>query len=54
MAHPELGLEMLQRVEADLASISTVEQVAKIEGRQTVMVLAPKAKGKSKSANKQD
>ena len=54
MAHPELGLEMLQRVEADLASISTVEQEAKIEGRQMVMVLAPKAKGKSKSANKQE
>ena len=47
MAHPELGMEMLQRVEGDLASISVVEQSPKIEGRQMVMVLAPKAKTKS-------
>ena len=48
MAHPELGMEMLQRVEGDLASISVIEQSPKIEGRQMVMVLAPKAKTKSK------
>ena len=49
MAHPELGLEMLQRVEGDLTSISVIEQSPKIEGRQMVMVLAPKTKTKSKS-----
>jgi|TARA_B100001079_G_scaffold38646_1_gene30013 translation initiation factor IF-3 len=42
MAHQELGVEMLKRVEGDLAEISTVEQFPKMEGRQMVMVLAPK------------
>ena len=48
MAHQELGLEMLQRVESDLAEISVVEQIPKVEGRQMVMVLAPKVTTKSK------
>jgi len=42
MAHRELGLEMLKRVEADLEELATVEQMPKMEGRQMVMVLAPK------------
>lgn len=42
MAHKELGLEMLQSVEQDLAGIAVVEQVATMEGRQMVMVLAPR------------
>ncbi len=42
MAHKELGLEMLQLVEKDLAEIAVVEQAAAMEGRQMVMVLAPK------------
>ena len=41
MAHQELGLELLQRVEADLKEISTVEQFPRREGRLMVMVLAP-------------
>lgn len=41
MAHQELGLELLQRVEADLKEISTVEQMPRREGRLMVMVLAP-------------
>ena len=52
MAHQELGLEMLKRVESDLAQVSVVEQIPKIEGRQMVMVLAPKVKTKSKSTSK--
>ncbi len=52
MAHPELGLEMLQRVESDLGNVSIVEQTPKIEGRQMVMVLAPKLKSKSKGASR--
>ena len=44
MAHQELGLKLLQRVEADLAEISSVEQFPKVEGRQMIMVLAPKKK----------
>jgi len=42
MAHREIGLELLKRVEADLAEYGSVEQEPKLEGRQMVMVLAPK------------
>jgi len=44
MAHQELGVELLKRVEVDLAEYGTVEQFPKMEGRQLVMVLAPKKK----------
>ncbi len=44
MAHQQLGMEQLKRVEADLAEYATVEQFPKMEGRQMVMVLAPKKK----------
>ena len=42
MAHQELGRDLLKRVEADLAELGTVEQYPKMEGRQMVMVMAPK------------
>lgn len=42
MAHRELGLEMLELVKQDLIDIADVEQVATMEGRQMVMMLAPK------------
>ena len=42
MAHQELGMKMLKRVEADLDELGVVEQMPKMEGRQMVMVLAPK------------
>jgi translation initiation factor IF-3 len=42
MAHQELGMELLQRVKADLEDYGTVEQEPKMEGRLMVMVLAPK------------
>lgn len=41
-AHRELGLELLQRVEADLAELAEVEQSPLMEGRQMVMVLRPR------------
>jgi len=44
MAHQELGRDLLKRVEGDLAELGTVEQFPKMEGRQMVMVLAPKKK----------
>jgi translation initiation factor IF-3 len=44
MAHQELGRDLLKRVEADLEEYGTVEQYPKMEGRQMVMVLAPKKK----------
>ncbi len=43
-AHRELGLEMLQRIESDLAEYGQVEQQPQMEGRQMVMVLTPKKK----------
>jgi translation initiation factor IF-3 len=43
-AHRELGLEMLQRIESDLAELGQVEQQPQMEGRQMVMVLSPKKK----------
>jgi translation initiation factor IF-3 len=42
MAHQELGMELLQRVKADLEEYGTVEQEPKMEGRLMVMVLAPR------------
>jgi translation initiation factor IF-3 len=42
MAHQELGAKMLERIKADLDEFGTVEQFPKMEGRQMVMVLAPK------------
>ena len=44
MAHQELGLKLLKRVEADLAELGTVESFPRMEGRQMVMVIAPKKK----------
>jgi translation initiation factor IF-3 len=44
MAHQEIGLELLKRVEADLAELGGVEQFPKMEGRQMTMVIAPKKK----------
>lgn len=41
MAHQELGLELLQRVENDLADLGQVEQRPKMEGRQMTMVIGP-------------
>jgi translation initiation factor IF-3 len=42
MAHQELGVALLKRVEADLAPYGQVEQFPKMEGRQMIMIVAPK------------
>ena len=44
MAHQELGVQLLKRVESDLAPYGQVEQWPKLEGRQMVMIVAPKKK----------
>jgi translation initiation factor IF-3 len=44
MAHQELGMAMMKRVEADLIELAQVEQYPKMEGRQMIMVLAPRSK----------
>ena len=45
MAHQELGHRLIERVRTDLEPYSTVEQYPKMEGRQLIMVLAPKKGG---------
>ena len=42
LAHGQLGMQVLQRVQADTAEIAKVEQFPRMEGRQMLMVLAPK------------
>ena len=44
MAHQQLGLAQLQKVEADVVEYGTVEQAPKMEGRQMGMLLGPKRK----------
>jgi translation initiation factor IF-3 len=53
MAHQELGVRLIERVRADLDPYATVEQFPKLEGRQLVMILAPrKGGGKSQKTAK--
>lgn len=42
MAHQDIGMRQLERVKADLEELGQVEQMPKMEGRQMVMVIAPK------------
>jgi translation initiation factor IF-3 len=44
MAHKELGAQLLARVRDDLDDYAVVEQMPQLEGRQMVMVMAPKKK----------
>ena len=44
MAHQELGAQLLARVREDLDEFAVVEQMPQLEGRQMIMVLAPKKK----------
>jgi translation initiation factor IF-3 len=41
MSHQEIGMRQIERIKNDLQSVSIVEQMPKMEGRQMVMVLAP-------------
>ncbi|MFN7322329.1 MAG: translation initiation factor IF-3, partial [Methylobacterium sp.] len=42
MAHQDIGMKVLDRVKLDIVEIAKVEQEPSFEGRQVVMVLAPK------------
>jgi translation initiation factor IF-3 len=44
MAHQELGMALLKRVEKDLQEVGTVEQFPRLEGRQMIMIVGPKKK----------
>lgn len=48
ITHPELGMELMNRMAEDVKEISVVEAPAKMEGRQIVMVLSPKPGSKVK------
>ena len=51
MAHQELGMRVLERVRDDLTELCQVEAMPKLEGRQMVMVLAPRKKAPGKSGD---
>ncbi|MEW6445398.1 MAG: translation initiation factor IF-3 [Pseudomonadota bacterium] len=42
MAHQDIGMQMYDRIEQDLGELAVVEQRPKLEGRQMVMVIAPR------------
>ena len=44
MAHQDLGRDLLKRIQTDLDEYGVVEQFPKMEGRQMIMVIAPKKK----------
>jgi translation initiation factor IF-3 len=44
MAHQQIGMDLLKRIETDLAELGGVEQFPKMEGRQLTMVIAPRKK----------
>ena len=44
MAHQEIGMDLLKRIETDLLELGAVEMYPKMEGRQLTMVIAPKKK----------
>ncbi|AZV93441.1 translation initiation factor IF-3 [Pseudomonas sp. S 311-6] len=44
MAHQELGMRVLERIREDMGELCQVEAMPKLEGRQMVMVLAPRKK----------
>jgi translation initiation factor IF-3 len=44
MAHQEFGVKLLERVRTDLDPYAVIEQMPKMEGRQMIMMLAPKKK----------
>lgn len=44
MAHQEIGMKLMQRVESDIEELAQVEQRPKMEGRQMTMVVAPRKK----------
>jgi len=44
MAHQDIGMRVLERLRTDLEAVGTIEQFPKLEGRQMIMVVAPKKK----------
>ena len=45
MAHKELGVNLMEKIKEDLSDLGKVEFFPKLEGRQLIMILAPKKSG---------
>ena len=52
MAHPEIGLNMLEKLAEDLKELAVIEQQPKMEGRNMHMLIAPLPKDAKKKSNK--
>jgi len=50
MAHQELGVTLLKRIEGDLEELASVEAAPRLEGRQMTMVFAPKRRRRKGAA----
>jgi translation initiation factor IF-3 len=44
ITHPEIGMRLLERIRDELTDVAVVENMPRLEGRQMIMVLAPKRK----------
>jgi len=44
ITHQDIGMRLLERIRDELADVAVVEHMPKLEGRQMIMVLAPKRK----------
>jgi translation initiation factor IF-3 len=42
LAHPEIGRKLLDRIREEAEELAKIESMAKMEGRQMIMVMAPK------------
>ena len=50
VVHPEIGMSLMNRIAEDLDALGSVETEPKFEGRQVIMVLAPRKNKKAPSA----
>ena len=50
VVHPEIGMSLMNRIAEDLDELGSVETEPKFEGRQVIMVLAPRKNKKAPSA----
>ena len=51
LAHPEIGMPLMTRIAEDLEDYGTIELEPEFEGRQVIMVLAPRKKGQKRISN---
>lgn len=49
VAHPELGMKILERIQSDMGPLAKIEAVPRLDGRNMTMVLAPEKKAPTKA-----